>query len=143
MAEKQWGYQYPHDHEKHAKYKHVHEYESVSEPEYESPAVQPKYGYVPHVMGKATVKVQQVKKVYGPGYVSHAPKPASHHCPPIVCDPRYVVRDCYVPREVPVVHPIVNVNRHVIVNVPKHYYQPITRNVVVDPGCPCPKPGHY
>jgi hypothetical protein len=145
MAEKQWGYQ-PHDH---AKYKHVHEYESVSEPEYkyhdESPAVQPKYTYAPHV--KATVKVQKVKKVYDPGYTSHAPQPASHHCPPIVCDPRYVVRDCYVPREVPVVHPIVNVNRHVIVNVPKHYYQPITKNVVVDPGCPCPcprpRPGHY
>jgi hypothetical protein len=141
MAEKKWEYKYPHDHEKHVKYKHVHEYESVSEPE--SPAVQPKYGYYPHVVGKATVKVQKVKKVYDPGYAAHVPQPKSHHCPPIVCDPRYVVRDCYIPREVPVVHPIVNVNRHVIVNVPKHYYQPITRNVVVDPGCPCPHPGYY
>jgi hypothetical protein len=137
MAEKPT--QYP------KKYEHV-PYPSMepeeSYPEYEeSPAVQP-YGYVPHGF-KATVKVKKVKKTYDPGYVS---QPVSHHCPPIVCDPRYVVRDCYIPREVPVVHPIVNVNRHVIVNVPKHYYQPVTRNVVVDPGCPgktCHPHGHY
>ncbi len=57
-------------------------------------------------------------------------------CPPIICPPQYVVRDCYIPREVPVIHPIVNVNRHIIVNVPRHYYQPSTQDVVVDPGCP-------
>jgi hypothetical protein len=155
MAEKQWGYPYPHE-DKYAKYKpahdesvsspdmHYYESESESEPKYhkESPAVQPKYSYVPHAFGKTTVKVQKVKKVYDPGYASHLAK--SQHCPPIVCDPQYVVRDCYIPREVPVVHPVVNVNRHIIVNVPKHYYQPITRNVVVDPGCPGRhRPGYY
>ncbi|WDM02806.1 hypothetical protein JI721_01645 [Alicyclobacillus cycloheptanicus] len=66
---------------------------------------------------------------------AHAPKQG---CPPVMCDPHYVVRDCYVPREVQYIHPIVQINRHVIVNVPKHVYQPITKNVVVDPGCPCP-----
>ncbi len=132
MAEKQWGYSHPHDKEKHVKYPSMHDFES---PSYESPAMQPKFGYMPH--GFTKVKVQATKKVYDPGY-AHAPKQhmPSHHCPPIVCDPQYIVRDCYVPREVPVVHPIVNVNRHVIVNVPRHYYQPVTRDVVVDPGCP-------
>jgi hypothetical protein len=61
-------------------------------------------------------------------------------CPPIVCDPRYRVRNCYIPRVVPYVHPIVTVNRNVIVNVPRHYYVPTTRNVVVDPGCPGCRP---
>ncbi len=62
-------------------------------------------------------------------------------CPPIICDPQYIVRDCYIPREVPIIHPIVNVERRVIVNVPRHYVQPMTRNEVVDPGCPgCHKP---
>jgi hypothetical protein len=57
-------------------------------------------------------------------------------CPPIMCKPQYRVRDCYIPRMVPYVHPIVNVNRHIVVNVPQHFYVPLTRNVFVDPGCP-------
>lgn len=59
-------------------------------------------------------------------------------CKPIICDPVYVYNDCCVPREVPIIHPVVTVNRRIIVNVPKHYYQPMTKNVVVDPGCPLP-----
>ncbi|OMP66356.1 hypothetical protein BTO28_12915 [Domibacillus epiphyticus] len=55
---------------------------------------------------------------------------------PVVCPPRCVVRDYYTPRVVPYIHPIVNVNRQHIVNVPRHIYRPITRNVIVDPGYP-------
>jgi hypothetical protein len=57
-------------------------------------------------------------------------------CPPIMCKPQYRIRDLYIPRMVPYVHPIVNINRHIVVNVPQHYYVPMTRNVIVDPGCP-------
>lgn len=53
---------------------------------------------------------------------------------PICCRPEYCVRDYYTQRIVPVIHPIVNINRQNIVNVPQHYYQTITRNVVVDQG---------
>ncbi|AKP46475.1 Hypothetical protein BSM4216_1178 [Bacillus smithii] len=60
-----------------------------------------------------------------------------HHRPrPIVCPPIHRVRDHFVPRQVPYIHPVVNVNRYNIVNVPKHIYRPVTRNVVVDPGYP-------
>lgn len=55
---------------------------------------------------------------------------------PIFCPPKYVVRDRFVPREVPYIHPVININRTNIVNVPRHIVQPITRNVVVDPGYP-------
>lgn len=50
---------------------------------------------------------------------------------PIVCPAQYVVRDYYTPRVVPVIHPIVTVNRQNIVNVPQHYVQPTATNVVV------------
>ncbi|MCP3763035.1 hypothetical protein NLX67_11620 [Domibacillus sp. A3M-37] len=59
-----------------------------------------------------------------------------HHVRPIVCPPRCVVHNTYIKREVPVIHPIININRQHIVNVPRHMYQPITRNEVVDPGYP-------
>ncbi|MBB3853984.1 hypothetical protein BV455_00561 [Parageobacillus caldoxylosilyticus] len=58
-------------------------------------------------------------------------------CPrPVICPPRFVVRDCFIPRVVPFIHPVVHINRHNIVNVPRHIFRPITRNVVVDPGYP-------
>lgn len=101
--------------------------------------IQPKIAFTPYEAGmsKTIKKSKKVKKSYHPAYVASHPKPhPMHKCPPIMCDPQYIVRDCYIPREVPVVHPIVNVNRHVIVNVPRHYYQPMTKNEVVDPGCP-------
>ena len=53
---------------------------------------------------------------------------------PICCPPEYCVRDYYTQRIVPVIHPIVNINRQNIVDVPQHYYQTMTRNVVVDQG---------
>ncbi|OLN21517.1 hypothetical protein BTO30_14395 [Domibacillus antri] len=58
------------------------------------------------------------------------------HVRPVMCPPKCVVRDYYTTREVPFIHPIININRQNIVNVPRHIYQPITRNVVVDPGYP-------
>ena len=60
-----------------------------------------------------------------------------HQCgqvKPICCPPQYCVRDYCTPRMVPVIHPIVTINRQNIVDVPQHYYQPITRNVVVNRG---------
>lgn len=55
-------------------------------------------------------------------------------CKPICCPPQYCVRDYYSYRAVPVIHPIVTINRQNIVAVPQHLYQPITRNVVVEQG---------
>jgi len=55
---------------------------------------------------------------------------------PICCPPEYCVRDYYTHRFVPVIHPIVNINRQNIIDVPQHHYQQINRNVVVDPGYP-------
>lgn len=57
-------------------------------------------------------------------------------CNPVYCPPQYVVRDCYIPRVVPYIHPVVIVIRQNIVNVPHHIYQPHFQNIVNDPGCP-------
>jgi hypothetical protein len=57
-------------------------------------------------------------------------------CQPVICPPQYCVHDYYMARMVPYIHPVVHVNRQNIINVPQHIYQPITRNVVVDSGCP-------
>lgn len=62
--------------------------------------------------------------------------PMFGHTRPIICPPKHVVRDCFIPRVVPYIHPIVRINRFNIVNVPRHIYRPITRNVIVDPGYP-------
>lgn len=53
---------------------------------------------------------------------------------PIVCPPRYCVHDYCIPRYVPVIHPIVTVNRQNIVNVPQHYYEYSATDMVVDRG---------
>lgn len=116
----------------------AYDYESPSMPHQHMPHhVAPKvnFGYTAHTEVHKTTK--KYKKKYDPG---HMVKHKSCGCPPIVCDPQYVVRDCYIPREVPIIHPIVNVTRHNIVNVPRHYYQHSTKDVTVDPGCP--KKGH-
>ncbi|WP_207652388.1 spore coat protein D [Desulfosporosinus sp. FKB] len=59
-----------------------------------------------------------------------------YSCPPVICPPQYCVHDCFIPRMVPYIHPVVHVMRQNIVNVPQHFYQPMVRNVVFDPGCP-------
>jgi len=66
-------------------------------------------------------------------------------CQPVIYPPQYCVHDYYTPRMVPYIHPVVHVNRQNIVNVPQHYYPTITKDIVVDPGCPgvgCGCPGH-
>lgn len=54
-----------------------------------------------------------------------------HHCPtqvspirtnPIVCPPQYRCHDTFIPREVPFIHPIVNVNRQHYADFPRHYF---------------------
>jgi hypothetical protein len=62
----------------------------------------------------------------------------SQPCDPIICPRVYVYEDCYVPREVPVIQPVIRVRRNIIVNVPRHYVQPGEQQVTIDPGCPNP-----
>lgn len=52
---------------------------------------------------------------------------------PVVCPPQYRVHDSFLPRMQPVIHPIVNVNREHIVNVPQHFVTETNRNVIVNP----------
>lgn len=53
---------------------------------------------------------------------------------PICCPPVYCVEDYYTQRSVPVVHPVVIIKRQNVIDVPQHYYQQTTRNVVVNQG---------
>jgi hypothetical protein len=55
---------------------------------------------------------------------------------PIVCPPEYRCHDEFIPREVPVIHPIVNVNRHHYVDIPKHYYEETSVDVMGAPVVP-------
>jgi spore coat protein D len=58
-----------------------------------------------------------------------------NNCTPVICcPPQYCVRDFYTPRIVPVIQPVVNINRQNIVNIPQRVVQPVSRNVVVDRG---------
>lgn len=49
---------------------------------------------------------------------------------PVVCPTQYRNHDQFIPREVPYIHPIVNVNRQHIVEVPRHYWTETTENVM-------------
>lgn len=51
---------------------------------------------------------------------------------PVVCPPVYRCNELFSQREVPYIHPIVNVNRMNVVEVPRHYYTETTRNVMGD-----------
>jgi hypothetical protein len=55
---------------------------------------------------------------------------------PIVCPPEYRCHDEFIPREVPVIHPIVNVNRHHYVDIPRHYCTETTEDVMGAPVVP-------
>lgn len=46
-----------------------------------------------------------------------------------MCPTQYRCHDTFVPREVPVIHPIVNVNRQHTVVVPRNYVTETTRTV--------------
>ncbi|MFS0824729.1 spore coat protein D [Bacillus sp. 1P02SD] len=50
---------------------------------------------------------------------------------PIVCPPKYHVRNQFVKRVHPIIHPIVNVNRINVIDVPRHIIKPIRRTEVV------------
>ncbi len=49
---------------------------------------------------------------------------------PVVCPTQYRCHDQFVPREVPFIHPIVNVNRVHTVEIPRHYVTETTQNVM-------------
>ncbi len=53
---------------------------------------------------------------------------------PVVLPTQYAVRDYYAQRAVPVIQPVVTVNRQNIVNVPQYFIQPASTNIVVDRG---------
>lgn len=61
-------------------------------------------------------------------------------CRPIYCDPQVIVHDTFIPRFVPVIHPVIHVCRQNIVNVPQHIVQSSERSEVIDPGCPTTAP---
>lgn len=53
---------------------------------------------------------------------------------PIVCPTQYVVNDQFIRREVPIIHPVVFINRRNIIDVPRHITAPVQREVVVNHG---------
>ncbi|KXH80757.1 hypothetical protein [Sporosarcina sp. HYO08] len=55
-----------------------------------------------------------------------------HGMQPIVCPPIYRCHNTFVKREVPVIQPIVNVNRVNTVVTPRRYFQESNRNVMGD-----------
>lgn len=59
---------------------------------------------------------------------------------PIVCPPQYRCHDSFVPRMQPVIHPIVNVNREHVVNVPQHFFTQTNENVIMNQGSQRPGP---
>ncbi|MFJ8064406.1 hypothetical protein ACIQYS_07220 [Psychrobacillus sp. NPDC096426] len=70
------------------------------------------------------------------GHHMHGGMCGCHQMPaaqPIVCPPQFRVRDSFIPRMQPVIHPIVNVNREHLVNVPQHFFTETNRNVLVNP----------
>jgi len=50
---------------------------------------------------------------------------------PIVCPPHFRFNDTFIPREVPFIHPIVNVNRQHFADFPRHYFT--ESNVTIPP----------
>lgn len=55
---------------------------------------------------------------------------------PIYCDPKYIIKDTYIEKEVIYVHPIIHINREHIQYVPRHVYEEKTIHEVIDPGYP-------
>lgn len=54
----------------------------------------------------------------------------------IYCDPKYIIKDTYIEKEVTFVHPIIYINRENIQYVPRHVYEEKTIHEVIDPGYP-------
>ncbi len=55
-----------------------------------------------------------------------------YHTRPITRPPRYVVHNEFVRCEIPIIQPVVHVNRLNVIDVPRHIYKPIRKNVVVE-----------
>lgn len=53
---------------------------------------------------------------------------------PICCPPEYCVQDYYTQRFVPVIHQVVTIRRQNVIDVPQHYVQETTRNLVINQG---------
>jgi len=58
---------------------------------------------------------------------------------PVVCPPQYRFFDTFIPREVPFIHPIVNVNRQHYADFPRHYFT--ESNVTIPPRPVTARPG--
>ncbi|WP_084212381.1 hypothetical protein [Bacillus sp. OxB-1] len=59
---------------------------------------------------------------------------------PVVCPTQYRCHNSFIPREVPYIHPFVNVNVQHYVDVPRHYYTETNETVMgppvqARPGC--------
>ncbi|GIN61656.1 hypothetical protein J27TS8_16490 [Robertmurraya siralis] len=53
------------------------------------------------------------------------------HSRPRICPPRIHVRNEFVTRVHPIIHPVIHVNRINVIDVPKHIIKPIRRTEVV------------
>lgn len=58
----------------------------------------------------------------------------SHCCRPLVCPPKYIVRERCAFRPVPVIQPVINVNRTNVFSVPRPVVRRFVRNEVIDRG---------
>ncbi|MES5913217.1 hypothetical protein [Bacillus cereus group sp. FL70] len=54
----------------------------------------------------------------------------------IYCNPKYIIKDTYIDKEITYIHPIIHVNREYIRYIPHHVYEEETRHEVIDPGYP-------
>ena len=58
--------------------------------------------------------------------------------PPVVLPPLCRYTDSFSERELPVIQPLIDINRHHIVDVPKTYYERIQQNVLANPSALSP-----
>ena len=58
-----------------------------------------------------------------------AMQPCNNQAQPIICPTQYRVHDTFMPQELPVVHPFVNVNRQHTVQIPRHYYTEVNETM--------------
>ncbi|MBD7907567.1 hypothetical protein [Sporosarcina gallistercoris] len=56
-------------------------------------------------------------------------KPCNNQAQPVICPTQYRFHDTFMPQELPVVHPFVNVNRQHTVQIPRHYYTEVNETM--------------
>ncbi|MCG3087877.1 hypothetical protein [Sporosarcina cyprini] len=61
---------------------------------------------------------------------------------PVVCPTQYRYHDTFIPQEVPYIHPIVNVNRQHMVEIPRHYVAVTNETVMGAPTTAFPVGGY-